>query len=93
MATPTDLYDPSALLTEGGLVDAATATGQVDETNDWCGAVAAMLTVTLMREERAVERSARAVRSAPLRRGADWRYSRLRRARGPADEPVPAEVR
>jgi hypothetical protein len=28
----------------GGLVDASTAEGQVDEEADWCGAVAALLT-------------------------------------------------
>jgi hypothetical protein len=93
MAAPTDIYDPSAVLSYGGLVDASTAAGQVDETDDWCGAVAAMLTLTLMREERMGEHRPRAVGSAPLRRGAEWRYARLRRARVPADDPVPAEVR
>ncbi len=91
MATPTDLYDPSAHLSNGGLVHASTAAGQVDETDDWRGAVTAMLTVTLMREERA-ERRPRTVRPAPLRRGAEWRYARLRRTSRPVDEWVPAEV-
>ncbi|HEX4579294.1 MAG TPA: hypothetical protein VH498_04750 [Candidatus Dormibacteraeota bacterium] len=45
MAVPIDLLDPPALMSYGGLVDPSTAEGQVDEEADWCGAVAALLTV------------------------------------------------
>lgn len=42
MATPIDLLDPPAVMSYGGLVDASTAEGQVDEAADWPGAIAAM---------------------------------------------------
>ena len=38
-----NLPDPSAVMSYGGLVDASTAGGQVDEEADWRGAVAALL--------------------------------------------------
>ncbi|MGH7721271.1 MAG: hypothetical protein ACRENL_00360 [Candidatus Dormibacteria bacterium] len=51
MATPMDLLDAPAVMSYGGLVDLSTAEGQVDEEADWCGAVAALLTVSLSRED------------------------------------------
>lgn len=47
MATPTDLLDPPAMMSYGGLVDQSTVGGQVDEEADWCGAVAALLTASV----------------------------------------------
>jgi hypothetical protein len=47
MAVPIDLLDPPAVMSCGGLVDASTAEGQVDEEADWCGAVAALLTASV----------------------------------------------
>jgi hypothetical protein len=47
MAAPIDLLDPPALFSYGGLVDAATAEGQVDEEADWCGAVAALVSANV----------------------------------------------
>jgi hypothetical protein len=75
MATPIDLLDPPAVMSYGGLVDPATATGQVDEESDWCGAVAALLTasVALERYEGRLHRSGEpAARMAHItgRRGA-----------------------
>jgi hypothetical protein len=90
MATPIDLLDPTVVMAYSGLVDASTAKGQVDEADDWCGAVAAMLSVNLMGGRTAVR--ARRLdrletprhRTAPLRKGAEWRYARVRRlARAP----------
>ncbi len=46
MAVPIDLLDPPVVMSSGGLVDASTAEGQVDEEADWCGAVAALVTVS-----------------------------------------------
>ncbi len=45
MATPTDLLDPPALMSSGGLVDASTAEGQADAAADWGDALAQMLIV------------------------------------------------
>jgi hypothetical protein len=42
MATPIDLLDPPAVMSYGGLVDASTAEGQVEEAADWAGAIAGM---------------------------------------------------
>ena len=42
MATATDLLDPLTLMSDGGLVDASTAEGEVDDVADWGGALAAM---------------------------------------------------
>jgi hypothetical protein len=47
MAVPVDLLDPPAVMSSGGLVDASTAEGQVDEEADWCGAVAALVTASV----------------------------------------------
>lgn len=47
MAVPIDLLDPPAVMSSGGLVDASTAEGQVDEEADWCGAVAALVTASV----------------------------------------------
>lgn len=47
MAVPIDLLDPPAVMSSGGLVDAYTAEGQVDEEADWCGAVAALVTASV----------------------------------------------
>ena len=47
MAVPIDLLDPPAVMSYGGLVDASTAEGQVDEEADWCGAVAALLAASV----------------------------------------------
>ncbi|HEY7927504.1 MAG: hypothetical protein ACHQ06_00905 [Candidatus Dormibacteria bacterium] len=47
MAVPIDLLDAPAVMSYGGLVDASTAEGQVDEEADWCGAVAALLTASV----------------------------------------------
>jgi hypothetical protein len=46
MAVAIDLLDPPAVMSSGGLVDASTAEGQVDEEADWCGAIAALVTVS-----------------------------------------------
>lgn len=48
MAVPIDLLDTPAVMSYGGLVDASTAEGQVDEEADWCGAVAALLTASVV---------------------------------------------
>ncbi|MBJ7595138.1 MAG: hypothetical protein JF886_09805 [Candidatus Dormibacteraeota bacterium] len=45
MATPTDLLDPPALMSYGGLVDASTAEGQTDKDADWADALTQMLIV------------------------------------------------
>jgi hypothetical protein len=45
MATPIDLLDPPAVMSYGGLVDASTVEGHVDEHTDWGGAIAALLSV------------------------------------------------
>jgi hypothetical protein len=79
----------------GGLVDASTTEGQVDEGDDWCGAVAAMLTVNLT-GVRGVARSRRLdsldeprTRAAPLRIGTEWRYARLHRPDRAPLSPAP----
>ncbi len=76
MATPIDLLDPPAVMSYGGLVDPSTVGGQVDEAADWCGAVAALLTVRVA-DERAEdtrdEKPVRHMRHITRRRGA---YSR-----------------
>jgi hypothetical protein len=45
MATPTDLLDPPAVMSYGGLVDASTAEGQTDDATDWGDALSQMLIV------------------------------------------------
>ena len=47
MAVPIDLLEPPAVMSSGGLVDASTAEGQVDEEADWSGAVAALVTANV----------------------------------------------
>ncbi|MEO8897217.1 MAG: hypothetical protein ABI352_06480 [Candidatus Dormibacter sp.] len=47
MAAAIDLLDPPAVMSYGGLVDASTAEGQVDEESDWRGAVAALVTASV----------------------------------------------
>ncbi|HEY8756733.1 MAG TPA: hypothetical protein VIN65_10350 [Candidatus Dormibacteraeota bacterium] len=51
MATPIDLLDSPARMSYGGLVDPSTVEGQVDEEADWCGAVAALLTASVARDQ------------------------------------------
>ena len=43
MTTSTIDLDPAAVISYGGLVDASTVAGQVDEEADWRGAVTALL--------------------------------------------------
>ena len=45
MAAPTDLLDPPAVMSYGGLVDASTAAGQTDGATDWGDALSRMLIV------------------------------------------------
>jgi hypothetical protein len=77
MATPLDLVDPPAVMSYGGLVDASTAQGQVDEEADWCGAVAALVTAKLARDSvdsrlRSQARPATRVAHITSRRGTYW---------------------
>jgi hypothetical protein len=43
MPAPTIDLDPAAVMSYGGLVDASTAEGQVDEEADWRGAIGALV--------------------------------------------------
>ena len=66
MAVPIDLLDPPAVMSSGGLVDASTAEGQVDEEADWCGAVAALVTVSARAAASLCQQQAPPVRAPAL---------------------------
>jgi hypothetical protein len=77
MATPIDLLDAPAMMSYGGLVDASTVEGHVDDVAGWCGA-SAVLAATLIRADTATRhpRSEATRRSpAPMRRGTQWRHA------------------
>lgn len=76
MATPADLLDPDTAVSYSGLVDIPTATGQVDEHDDFRGAISTMITAhrggitrgDLPRDEQPPQRL------ASLRRGTHWQH-------------------
>lgn len=76
MATPIDLLDPPAIMSFGGLVDASTVEGHVEDIEGWCGA-SAVLAATLVNATARTPRPRSEVtrpRPAPMRRGTQWRF-------------------
>ena len=59
MTIPTIDLDPAEALSAAGVVDAATAGGQVDEEADWRGAIGALVLTAQPSEVRVVARSRR----------------------------------
>ena len=59
MPVPTLDLDPAAVMSYGGLVDASTVEGQVDEEADWRGAVAALVVSVEPSQRRLLARSRR----------------------------------
>ena len=83
MAVPIDLLDQPAVMSYGGLVDASTAEGQVDEEADWCGAVAALLAASVAQRRPQSRPTPSLSGAAPQPVRATWaaRCGRARRAR------------
>jgi hypothetical protein len=59
MPVPTIDLDPTEVISYGGLVDASTVAGQVDEEADWRGAIAALVLTAEPTERRLRARSRR----------------------------------
>lgn len=82
MGTAIDLLDPPAMMSFGGLVDASTVEGHVEDVAGWCGASAA-LAATLVNATAPARRPRSEVtrsRPAPMRQGTQWRFAARNRA-------------